>query len=117
MSNVCTLFGPWKEVQANNNNYVLSEGHVNGSIHGYWARWGCITRYIVLFLICGPHKFICQYCVYLCFDKFFANSNKLASIVIIKSAVMLLGDLGLTSGMEGGSESRLDSVGSASEER
>ena len=51
MSNVCTIFGPRKEARANNNNYVLSEGHVNGSIHGYRARWGRITQYIVLFLI------------------------------------------------------------------
>ena len=51
VSNVCTIFGLRKEAWANNNNYVLSEGHVNGSIHNYRARWGRITRYIVLFLI------------------------------------------------------------------
>ena len=51
VSNVCTIFGLRKEAQANNDNYVLSKGHVNGSIHDYRACWGRITRYIVLFFI------------------------------------------------------------------
>ena len=51
VSYVCTIFGPRKEARANNNNFVSSEGHINVIIHGYRARWGRITRYIVLFLI------------------------------------------------------------------